>query len=158
LCPPPPPSPSSSLTAAFRGTPVLCPRDSLRPPASRNPKSTDPPTPLPPAKPSVCRRRPSERDRLPPRPTPASGAPHPHTPCVGLLHILLLCAILPDLQGSTAAARLAALRVVASARASTSPPRPAASTFSLTVVLPNAGRGVPPSAAGVHRPCPAAPK
>jgi hypothetical protein len=51
----------------------------------------------------------------------------------------------PRLHRHRAPCRPASLRVVASARASTSSPRPAASAFSLTVVLPNAGRGAPAS-------------
>jgi hypothetical protein len=71
--------------------------------------------------PSAPRTRPASS-----RPAPASGAPHPHNPRVVLLPILLLCAVLPSLRGSAAAARrvpyrLAGLRVVTSARASTSP-------------------------------------
>jgi hypothetical protein len=142
-CPPPPPPPSSSPIAAFHGVPCpLPPRDSPPLPASWNPPSTDPPTSSPPATPPVCRRRPSERDRLPPRTAPASGAPHPQTPRVGLLPILLLLhAAVSGLRGSAAAARL---HVVASARASTSPPHLAASAFSLTVVIPNTCRVAPP--------------
>jgi hypothetical protein len=128
--------------------PVLCPRDSPPLLASRNPPSTDPPMPSPTATPSVRRRRPPERGRLPPRPAPVSGAPPPHPPRVGLLPILLLRVILPGLWGFAATTRRApccsaGLHVIASARASTSSPHSAASAFSLTVVLPNTGRGAP---------------
>jgi hypothetical protein len=107
--------------------PSSTPRDSPPLPASRNPPSIDPPTPSPLATPSVRRRRPPERGRLPPRRALASGAPDPHTPRVGLLPILLT--VHPSLRGSAAArrapCRLAVLSVVASAHASTSSPRPA---------------------------------
>jgi hypothetical protein len=118
-CPPLTP-PSSCLTAAFRGAPVLCPHRNSPPPlGSRNLPSTEPPTPSPhhagppPSAPGTW--------RLPPRPAPASGAPHHFV----LLPILLLRAILPGLRGSAAATRHAprcpaGLRVVTSARASTS--------------------------------------
>jgi hypothetical protein len=122
-------------SAVHRPADALAPRHAARPP------------------PSVLGTRPPSS-----RPASASGAPPPHLPRVGLLHILLH-AVLPGLRCRRAPCRPTDLRVVASARASTSSPRPVASAFSLTVVLPNTGRGaLPPPAAGVHRPCRAAPK
>jgi hypothetical protein len=120
--------------------------------------------------PRIC--RPPTRPRPPPRSQSAAVGPRnagdflpnlPQPPGL-LLPIILIRVVLPGLRGSATAARRvpcrpAGLCVVASARASTSSPRPAASAFSLIVVLPNAGRGAPSlPTAGVHRPCPAAPK
>jgi hypothetical protein len=118
-CPPPPPPLSSSPTATFCGATRPMTHRILR--LRRPTKIRRPPT--------RRRRRPPKRGRLPPRPASAFGAPHPHTPRVGLLPILLLCAVLPGLRGSAVATRRAPCRpvglsVVTSASASTSSPRP----------------------------------
>jgi hypothetical protein len=151
-CPPPPPPPSSSPTAAFHRAPRPLPLGILRrrrPPGIRRPPTRRCPRPHhvagPP--PSAPGTRSASSPTCPGLRVPPTRPPLPRRPPRP-----------PGLCRRRAACHPAGLRVIASARASTSSTRPAASTFSLTVVLPNTGRGAPlPPAVGVHRPCPTAP-